>query len=137
MAFTWESNVAAVSHEPYKSALLALYENNRGVAADGFKIKIIHNEDNPRDPNALEVYVKGQNDAVYHFVGFVPRSENQNVLQANLANLTPYFIKFNSHGSKIVGLRIGVREGVFVEPKVKNTEWLEERLTQTKRRIMV
>jgi len=128
---TMESKVAGVSFEPHKSNLEALYSYSQG-SPEGFKVRLIHNDENPKDPNAIEVHVKGPNEAFYRKVGFIPKVDNKFILTSDLGSLSAYLIKFNTYQGRLVGMQIGITDK---KPEKQERANIVDRLTKTKRKI--
>lgn len=135
----WESKVAGVSFEPHKSNLEALFAQIQRYGqidlAGYFKVKLIHNDENIKDPNAIEVHVKGPTEAFYRKVGFVPKADNQFVLASDIVKLAAHLIKFNTYRGNLVGMQIGVSDKKVAQEKVNVS--MVDKLTKTQRKITV
>jgi len=95
-----------------KDALRRLVKFTQGLIADGEEFEIIatlkHDPKNPHDQNALEVHV-GVGDALF-FVGFVPKTHNQQILAVGIENVGVIIEKFNKDLEEVIkGINIIVK----------------------------
>lgn len=92
----YNGSVVGTTFEPAKTNIPILVDYLRTVTAASGEIEpsvsLKHNPLNPYDANAVEVHV-GYGLTSY-FVGHIPKTYNQKLLEAGLENLTPELNRF-------------------------------------------
>lgn len=93
----YRGNVVGVSFEPAKSNIPLLRDFLLGTVEEVGEIEpvvnLIHNPNNKYDKNAIEVHV-GYGDKTF-FVGHIPKTHNELILQIGIENTVREFLCFN------------------------------------------
>jgi len=110
MRLLYTGSVVGVSFKPQRDNLQSFVELMARKKEEGTlnpQISLQHQPDNPHDKNAVKVFA-GQDDEFY-WVGFIPRTHNEGVLQYGLDKVEVFLEDFNTnYEGEIVGLSINV-----------------------------